>query len=359
VILPYPYDPVTQDLWLYEPVTISWTDPAPGSATIKRPYAWNPNSPLYGYRKSLMGMTARPRQLGNLAPLIEPPYTLINDPNDPVNQPVYYNSFPYQEWVISKRFMTVCSHCYGTFSDRNPLKTFVGVGALGHYQLNSYLHAVMTQSFRWIDENNNLIQQLDPTQLMAPYETDLTNYPGMVNNSDTALCESYEDLLAPTVKYVDMRSLPTGTNGWLLDSNHKILRAQFNAEWVDSRELSSGDYTVLNPDGTVAPYPTPQFTGDSSTTLWVELKPPTKKSAGDGVLARATWGISSSSWIVRDAAGVIANEAPLAPNNDLWNYMAFRGYPLDEVGLVPRRWRAATQAVEQQILDAVEGISLE
>jgi hypothetical protein len=358
MILPYVYDPVTQDLWLYESVTISWTSPSPGSATIKRPYAWNPNSPLYGYRKSLSGMTARPRQLGNLGPQ-DPPYTTINNPADPVNQPVYYNSFPFAQWVVSRRFMTICSHCYFYFGDRNPAKMFVGVGASGHYQTGSYLHAVMTQAFRWIDGDNQLIQELDPTLLMAGYITDLTNYPGMVNSSDTALVESYEDLKAPPIKYVDMRSVPAGTVGWELDSNHKIIRARFNRCFVDSRSVLQPDYTLLNPDGSEALYTFPTFEGDSSGTILVELVPPSTKEAGDGVLAWAIGGRSSSSWLTRDSVGTIATTPPLEPYNDLLDYMAFRGYPIPEIELVPRRWRAGTELVEQQILTAVQGISLE
>lgn len=358
MILPYVYDPVTQDLWLYESVTISWTSPSPGSQTIKRPYAWNPNSPLYGYRKSLSGMTARPRQLGNPGPQ-DLPWTTINDPANPVNQPVYYNSFPFAQWVVSRKFMTICSHCYSYFGDRNPSKMFIGVGASGHYQTGSYLHAVMTQAFRWIDGDNQLIQELDPTLLMAGYTTDLTNYPGMVNNSDTGLVESYVDLQAPPIKYVDMRSLPVGYVGWLLDSNHKIIRARFNKSFVDSGLVGIPVYTLLNPDGSTPPYSFPFFEGDSSSSLWVELVPPTSKEAGDGVLGFACGGISSSSFLTRSGQGTIATTPPLEADNDLWDYMASRGYPVPAIDLVTRRWRAGTERIEQEILTAVQGISFE
>lgn len=358
MILPYVYDPVTQDLWLYESVTISWTDPSPASATIKRPYAWNPNSPLYGYRKSLSGMTARPRQFGT--PLDPgPPWTTINDFADPVNQPVYYNSFPFAQWVVSRKFMTICSHCYSYFGDRNPSKMFIGVGASGHYQTGSYLHALMTQAFRWIDKDNQLIQELDPTLLMAGYTTDLTNYPGMMNDSDTALIESYVDLQAPPIKYVDMRSLPAGYVGWVIDSNHKIIRARFDSSYVDSGRIDVALYTMLNPDGSIPTDSFLSFTGDSSSSLWVELVPPTSREAGDGVLGFACGGISSTSFLTRSGQGTIATTPPLAADNDLWDYMASRGFPVPAIDLVPRRWRAGTELVEQQILTAVQGISLE
>lgn len=359
MILPYVYDPVTQDLWLYENVTVSWTSPTPGSATFKRPYAWNPNSPLYGYRKSLVGITARPRTFSTPNIGVGSPWSDINDPNAAVNQPVYYNSFPFMQWVVSRRFMTVCSHCYGFFADRNPAKTFVGVGALGHYQAGTYLHAVMTQAFRWIDHDDQLLQELDPTLLMAPYKTDLTGYPGMLNVSDTALCESYEDLKATPIQYVDMRSVPANSTVWTIDSNHKIIRGKLETAFVDSRLVETSDYKWVQPDGTPALYDFITFTHDSSSTIMVELSPPSSREAGDGVLGWTPGGLSSSSWLIRDGVGSIATTAPLAANNDLWNYMAYRGYPVAEIALVPRRWRAATERVEQQILDAVEGITLE
>jgi hypothetical protein len=358
MLIPYPYNPATQDLWLYEPITISWTFPSQGSATVYRPYAWNPNSLLYGYRKSLRGLTARLRVFGNSN--LDPTFFPYNDPNDPVNKPVYYNSFPMSQKVIASRFMHMCAHCYTAtgLSVRDPNKRLVDAGSGGHYPANGYFDALLSESFRWLDSDNSLIQHIDPQDIIGPYNSDPAVLDAFAFGLDFTMLETSFDLLAPAVTYVDARTLPLGSTAWMLDSNHKIVRYAFRSQRVLSSVLEQTESfdAAVNPDGTPCAISPIIFLHDSGTHFLVEVSPPTSAQAGDGVLGFITEEISSAAWVTVMGEGLIANTPPLKDYKVL-SYLALRG---ETVSLAQARNQGpyASQTTEQQILSTLQGIPI-
>lgn len=360
MIIPYPYDPVTQDLWLYEPITISWTYPSAGTSTVYRPYAWNPNSPLYAYRKSLRGLTARLRTFSTSN--LDARYFVYNDPNDPVNRPVYYNSYPMSQRVMANRFMHMCGHCYsvgfGSSVVRDPTKRLIDAGAGGWYSANSLFDALLSESFRWLDSDNSLIQHVDPQDIIGPYTSDPDVLSNFAVGLDFAMLETQFDLLAPPVAYVDARTYPYGSNAWMLDSNHKIVRYMFKDQRVQSGVLiqSANFQTVLNPDGTPNPVEASVFLHDSGTHFLVEVSPPTSAQAGDGVLGFVTQDISSSAWVSMQGIGAFANTPPVA-NYKVIEYLSLRGAT---VSLASARNAGpyASETVEQQIFTTLQGLPI-
>lgn len=360
MIIAYPYDPVTQDLWLYEPITISWTVPTAATATVYRPYAWNPNSPLYGYRRSLRGMTARLRTFSNAN--LDPLYFPYNDPNDPANKPVYYNTFPMSQRVIANRFIHMCGHCYsvgfGSTVNRDPSQRLIDAGTGGWYVANGYFDALLSESFRWIDADNSLIQQVDPQDLIGPYNSDPAVLAGFGVGLDFSMLETQFDLLAPPVTYVDARTYPFNGNAWMLDSNHKIVRYATKWQSISSGVLSQyGSYqSTLNPDGTPSPLAPAVFLHDSGTHFLVEISPPTSAQAGDGVLGFLTEDISSSPWISMQGVGEVANRPPLK-NYRIAEYLALRGASFS-LASARNAGPYASETVEQQILTTLQGLPI-
>ena len=366
MVIPYTYDPITQDLWLYQDHVISWTLPTPGSATIKRPFAWNPSSRLYGYRNSIIGISARPRTL-DLPNLVDPSYTSFNPPSDPKNIPVWFNSWPMTMHMVASGYMMTCKHCYGMWGTqpyelpRNTANTVIGPS---NYPDGYQIAAKLDQAFRFIDGSNN-VTPLDPRQIIA-YTTDP---PSSLNLSasvsiDLGLLESLVPTSVPRITPVDPRTLPLGATGWCLDSNHKIIRVRSTNQYVQGRRLTS-EWQAVKPDGTELPagLPVQGWSGDSGSFVLVEIKPPTSPAAGDGILGVCLGSnFSPQGWVVDgfpvqlsfdiDGDGNIADANPL-PNPYLVEYLASRGAPMIPLTQARRTGAHATETVEQQILGIV------
>lgn len=363
MLLPYTYDPVTQDVWLYEEHTLSWSLPTAGSTVIKRPYAWNPDSPLYGYRYSLAGMSARPRTMSTYYGSAIPPYDTVNPAANPVNRPVWYNSWPMTMLTIGSGMMLGCKHCYGGFywPARNAAATFVGPYPYA-YQPNTYLAAIISQAFRFIDGDNQ-VTELDPTNITV-YETDP---PNLLNLTpiDLVMFESLQPSAVSRLYPVDPRSLPFGATEYVLDSNHKIVRVTSQRQYVERQQIVTNSLAV-NPDGSAVAFPPQLFLHDSGSFALVEISPPTSVEAGDGIMGVCcASNIGTSEWVMGTSStklvfhaeeeGFIANYLPIA-NPYVPEYLSDRGKPMRPLSMARRTGSLATETVEQQILTTLNGI---
>lgn len=356
MLIPYPYIPTTQDVWLYEDHEISWSLPTAGTATIKRPYAWNPNSPLYGYRNSLVGMSARPRPMGTDYGF-SAYFDSINPKSDPVNRPVWFNSWPMTMLTAGEGFMLGCKHCYSPFysSNRDASNRFVGSGP-NSYPVGSFLAAMVGQAFRFIDGDNQ-VTQFDPA--------DITVYmydpPSQLNlgGIDLVMFEYLQASSVPRLHPVDARSLALNATAYVLDSNHKIVRLRSARQFVQAGRLYAS-FQAVNPDGSVPQTPPVMFMHDSGSFALVEIAPPTSAQAGDGIMGvcfGSNYG--PTEWIDPSAItplvfqlqadGTIATESPLQ-NPYVVEYLASRGKPMRSLSFARRTGNAATETVEQQIL---------
>jgi hypothetical protein len=358
MLIPYTYDPATQDLWLYEDYTVNVTVPSPFTIAAKRPIAWNPNSPLYGYRKSIQGITTRLRTFtqfcGNsLAEF----YSTWNDPALAVNKPVFYNSYPQHFVLISDRFMFGCLHCFGQSGARNPAQFYVGNGGFTAGGLND-----AATMFRWLDADNNVIVTRSPSTVLRGFTTD-TGY-SLQCRSDLALFELSSTVTVPPVTVVDPRNFGKDAKMWLLDSNHKIVRLkQYNSYVAAGVDTYSS--TAVAPDGSTLPGTPTVFVQDSGSFCLVEIKPPSDWNLGDGIL-----GVIAAHMDLHDqflapsvprvgyedltAVGTLANSASVPTH--LRDYCAARSSPMVALNQSWRQTALASQTVEQQILTLLQGI---
>lgn len=353
MIIPYPYDPLTQDLWLYQDQSISWTI-NPGTSTIKIPYAWNPNSPLYGYRNSLVGMSARSRVMTTPPYSVFPEYDAINPYSDPANRPVWFNSFPMTMLMFGNGMMLSCGHCIvDAYVDRSVNRYCV---ANGGYQDETYIARLMDYAFRFIDGNNN-VTALDP-RLVRMFRSDSSAYVGLDSSViDYGIYEYTLPTSIPSMQVVDPRSLPYDATGWYLDSNHKIIRMKSRLQYVQNGTVYT-KWEGVNPDGTAASLPFLGFLHDSGSFAMAEIKAPTSPAAGDGIMGLIPRGIFGPNQIIEDqvdvdlymnADGDLANLYPPVPTM-IREYLAFRNRPALPVVMASREGAPATETVEQQIL---------
>lgn len=282
-LIGYPYEPTRDDLFLYEDTNVSWSD---GSAVIKRPYAWNPSSPLYGYRKSLAGMSARYRTFSS-TPVSIPAWALAaNDIDKPVSKPAFFNSWPPSICMLNSKFALMCRHCYAVApAVRNASSFFVPQ----LYASGSYIEAVFNT--RFIDENNSFTN-LAATALMTPYTTDPA-YPNLNAGVgwDVGISEiaTGSEVSVNPVVIADPTSMVPDSPAWVIDGSDKILRARYKLAWT-GMPYEHYWFETTYPDGTpwVGDLATQQlemeYTHDSGSKVFVEISPPTSWSAGDGVL---------------------------------------------------------------------------
>lgn len=356
MLIPYPYIPATQDLWLYEDYEVSWTFPTPSSFMAKRPIAWNPDSPLYGYRDSLRGISA---QLRTFSTAYSDPslYYPWNDPNDPANKPAFFNSYPPHVRVASPLFIFACRHCGGSTVNRDPLNRVVGNGG---YAVGSMFEAVY--QYRWLNSDNQEIVNIPPTEIMLGYSFDPpTNFAG---RGDLGLTEFLTPQLVPPVQFVDPRSVQHGATAWLLDGSQKIVRLKFTRSYV-THGTQSYAFEAVSPDGSTPPIPVQTYMHDSGSIALIEISPPSSPSAGDGIMGIIPAHIvyagelvnpavsSATGYFDVQADGYIANP-PLEQH--VASYCADRGYPVMPVLPALRGGALALQSVEEEILALLEGI---
>ena len=339
-VIGYPYQPTTQDLWLYEDHTVTFTNPSSGSVATKRPISWNPNSPLYGYRRSLEGISTRLRTFSTSAysnGLSGVVYEAYNDSSLAINKPVYFNSWPMPYYLVSSKFAIVCMHCLGgSNAARNPASYVAG----GWYGLDTYL--ANAQQFRWMLHDNTFVTR-PATAVVAPFTTDAS--PALQMVSDAALVEFDTPVTGVTpIRFVDARTIAIGTRVWILDSNMKIIAAKIKKCWVVGG-VARFLVESVKPDGSAAPSGPFYFLHDSGSVILCEVTAPTNTSDGNGVLGvvpchmvsagdfDASYGFASGRPGYGEytyAVGSIATTLPPFPDPTprIRQYMADRGYPM-------------------------------
>lgn len=360
MLIGYPYDSVTQDLWLYQDLELSWALPEPGTMVVKQPYAWNPSSPLYGYRNSLAGISARLRTLDTGNPRLlygsTAPYDQYNQPSDPTKRPVWYNSFPMTFIMLANGFSVGCQHCYGFSNPRNPSNKLVGPGG---YIVGGRFDSLFTASLRWLDGSGNLIFAADPERII-PFASDTYQSIQFKMAMDLSVFECMDQSSVPPVIPVDARSLAYGQIAWLLDSNHKIIRLRSVRNYVDSGSLKSL-FKSVNPDGTESPVDVEAFMHDSGSFALAEISPPTSAAAGDGIMGVVICSLQFMTELIGGqpsiqpffppTPGSLANRPGVTRN--LYEYFSARGSPVNPLTFARRIGAHATQTVEQQILGIV------
>lgn len=331
-LIGYPYSAATQDLWLYAPETIVHTG---GTTVVDSPVAWNPGSPLYGYRWSLQGISLRKRYATVSSP--NPAFFPYNDPNDPANKWVYNNCYPMAFYAITRKHLFTCAHCYSrsTSAVRNPTQKWSGTMWTPD-TLNDKLTA-----FKWMDGDNNISDSFETSQVLAPYGTDGAPFSG----ADLVLSELEGTLSFQPMQIVDFLNLAPGATLWLLDSTMKIIRMKLTKAFVNYNQFINQSQERLEvvsmlPDGS-APADINFFLHDSGSVLLVEIEPPSSPAAGDGIMGLvASHAFSGGSYF--SSAGFYAELSAYgyrgsAPNPiNLRNYTESTGYAMKPL-VHPRR----------------------
>ena len=288
----YPYVAASQDLWLYTPRVINWTVPSAGSASIDFPSAWNPGSPLYGYRGSLQGITIRCRTqsadaLTYLGGTSYAYYSTFNNPALPQNKWAFYNSYPMPVYMLGAKLGWTCAHCVasGSVVERDPAVTWDSVHGPG--SLNYYL-----QVFEWMNKDNVIDNVRSPSQMLKGYTRDTPT--DLYAGTDLLIVESVTPLTVEPIQVVDLRTLSPGSTVWELDSAMKIIRHKLVGASVYSQVGLTSQAVPNIPMGHVALQAvTPDgltnvlighYLHDSGSVLFAEISPPTSAAAGDGVL---------------------------------------------------------------------------
>lgn len=306
-LISYLYEPALHDLYLYEDHPISWSDP-PGSLVVKRPYAYNPTSWLYGYRKSLQGLNAYYRTgttWSGLSSYFE------NEASSPNTQWVVYNTYvPLKGIFVSSRLGFNSEHWVQSLVYRDPAYTY-----LPGPVFNPDGPLVASTNVRFI-RHDDVVFDYSPSQVIWQYrkvDPAFGDFSAISGNSslvyaDVAAIELTFDLPVDPVKVVDVSTL-AGQRGWMLDSNNKIIEIDFFGSGY-ARGGNPGDYTVRTlrsaPDPTAIQSSVVLFNHDSGSRLLVELEPPTSASAGDGVLGVVMSAVKGSN----DFVGRVNPRAP-------------------------------------------------
>lgn len=281
------YDPSTQDLFLYEDYTVTWSNPSPGSVAVKKAYAWNPDCVLYGYRKSLEGISVPYRNFSTYAlygitgvdGVCAAAVEIVNPVANPVNRPIWYNSFPPLFRFTTKRLTHWCAHAFN-LGNRD-----LGATMADMYAANGYLDKMLQPRFI---AHNNVECVLSKTDIELPYVYDQaygTNFqasgPYML---DLAIAESTVEFPLNPVTSVDIGSGPDKTWYYLNAGNLTVQKAYVrstqsnHAGFAQNRQgtfmLQDQDYDSV-------------FLHDSGSLFLREVRSPTSPEAGDGIMGVA------------------------------------------------------------------------
>jgi hypothetical protein len=350
MLISSPYNPATMDLWLYEDHQITWTSPSPGSLWVKRPYAWNPNSWLYGYRKSLVGINATYRTLETSS---GSSVYGANDASDPVNKPVFFNSFvPFKAKLISSRVMFTCNHWNPALSYRNPSATYAN-----QYAANSAF--IAKTLVRFIDHDDTIYDRT-PADVIYPYRyvspaygTNISVVTSTATVEDLAFCELATDAPVAPMQIVDPRTCPLGTPTYYLDSNYKIIPLQYDGAYRDAitGNVQYRSQYVATAYGSVA-----AFQHDSGSSAYMEIKPPTSAAAGDGVLgAVVSSELGSTDFTISKRYGIAVLDDLGFSSQPAVAYLASLGltYPNYVKRQRQNSEQLASEAVAQQMLSTL------
>lgn len=365
--IPYTYVPAQQDLFLYEDFLVTWSG---GSKTVKRAVAWNPTSPLFGYRKSLVGLCARHRTFSTYCGASNQtnfePFNAFND----ANKPAFFNSFPPRFITIGRLFMLNCLHCFTTGNvNRDTSKRWEGPGG---FAVDSELAASM--AFRWIDHDDTVLQEISPEDVILSFKQDpsfaaLNTIKDSANgNSDVEICETLTDMLAPPIVLADIRTAGLNATAWMLDGSDKIIRCGVTKAFVDSGHDQYALQAQTPAGVAITSFPTvTQFLHDSGSLVLVEISPPTSVAAGDGVMGLMpahvfsvgdfTTGTQTRTGFGQlSALGSFAASA-VDSNLSIREYCAFRGSAMPSMRMARVTDSIATEVKELEILDKAESVS--
>lgn len=287
------YDPLKQDLFLYQDEVVTWTG---GSATVKAPYAWNPNSLLYDYRRSLEGIRAPYRIFGTpgYAPG-EPPFPPgsakaqieVNNPVVPANYPIWRNSWPPTSRMISKRLWLSCGHCYGT--GNSPIRSQVSNLTLDDMYGGVGTYANAMSQMRFIDGDNNIVV-LQKSLFEHPYDRDFDSelnqlqYVSGPYATDAYVSAYSQDFPFNPVVSIDVGSVPLNQNWYYLNAGNLVIQ-RIRAHGYGKTQVVSMNSHGMEIDR-FYPFDYP-YSHDSGSLFVTEIKPPSSIGAGDGVLGVA------------------------------------------------------------------------
>lgn len=383
-----PYNPATDDLWLYRQEVSTYGS---STQTLTRPYAWNPNSRLYGYRNSLQALRANNRTLGtyvfnSFTGLDVPTYQYFAaiTPDTPENKPCYYNSWP-PTWVkASDQHLYICRHCFDAtvFSQRNPSSSFANYYGDSNHVLIGY---------RWIKSDNTLISK-NPSDFTEPYFLDGDFVAGdPCPQGDVACIDLKNSLDVPAINFVNPQTITQGTQGFVIDCNGKIMDFTFITAFVRDTAGVQADENYLFPmvgfanTGQAFAFMFMETEGnqniwlhDSGDLWFVEISPPSSPLAGDGVLAMIPGHVVrlSNHYNKEVLGNEIADNVFTSPNvidprymaticpsslsveyQNWASYWASRGAPYTFLDAPRANQALSSESVEQQILSAVQQLT--
>lgn len=338
------------DLWLYEDHQITWTVPSAGSLWVKRPYAWNPNSWLYGYRKSLTGINAIYRVMAT-----DSGYSTFgaNVASDPVNRPVFYNSFvPFKAKLISEKVMVTCNHWNPALSFRNAAATYGNQYAAGSQFVASTL-------VRFIDHDNTIYDRT-PSDVIYPYRyvspafgTNIAVLTSTTAVADLAVCELTTNAPVAPVQIVDPRTCPLGTPTYYLDSNYKIIPLEYAGS---DRNATTGNVEFKSRYVPTAYGIVAAFTHDSGSSAFMEIKAPSSPAAGDGILGLVVSSeIGGTDFTLSNPYGIAVLDDSGFSSQPGVAYLNSLGltYPMYSKWQRPNSAQLASETVAQQILSTL------
>jgi hypothetical protein len=379
MITTQPYNPTTDDMFLYEDHEVTWSG---GSTIYKRAYAWNPNGRLYGYRRSLEGLAIPYRTFSTeKALLAAPDYSYycdqVNPKSDPVNKPLWWNSWPPLSRMVSKNHLLMCAHCF--FSPTNvDRQAHLGQTLDNLYTPGSSLNARL--NLRFIDGDDNAID-IPKTEFEYPYTYDsgatgpfitsaLTRGTGgPLRSQDMASSVMSSGFPFNPLTQILPNSRPTDYEPYLLNAgNLTVQRGRLNRigrlgaalPGVELLRASPYDVIYLHDSGTLFAYP---------------LSEPTSPEAGDGVLG-IVWGHvefpfrSDTNHPDTPRFAAPPRTAPYQPfqpgivedgndaMTDFRNYWIERGYPFPQARRLPKQdgFSAATIATVNELRTKVQTI---
>lgn len=383
-----PYNPATDDLWLYRQEVSTYGS---STQTLTRPYAWNPNSRLYGYRNSLQALRASNRTLGTyvLIPfggLGNPAYQYFAaiTPDTPANKACYYNSWP-PTWIkASDQHLYICRHCFdvSSSSQRNPSSSFVNYYGDSNHVLIGY---------RWIKSDNTIISK-NPSDFTEPYVLDGDVSAGTpVSTADVACIDLKNSLDVPAINFVNAQTITQGTRGFVIDCNGKIMDFTFITAFVRDTDGVQANANYLFPmvgspnSGQAFVFMFMETEGnrniwlhDSGDLWFVEISPPSSLLAGDGVLGMIPGHVvtlanhyntevlgseiaenvfSSPNVIDGRYMGIICPSNLSVEYQNWAYYWASRGAPYTFLDAPRANQALSSESVEQQILNIVQQLT--
>lgn len=363
--LAYPYNATTQDLWLYANETIVHSG---GTTVVLKPVAWNPNSPLYGYRRSLQGISLRRRlvtstAVAHLSALSYAQCAAVNNPADPANQWVFNNCYPMPVYAVTKKLMFCCQHCFLLSAGaRNPALSWSG----GVFSVDSLNDKLM--GFQWMDGDNVITDDISPSDVIKPYNSDTV--PSLTTTQDLAITElaGSRELSFEPMKIVDPRTLAPGSTLWSVDSAMKIVRLKYIKSPItplyqgstEARERY--DLRTMLPDGSAESF-VHYYLHDSGSVAFGVISEPTSAAAGDGVLGvvpkhlynGAEFNTQSFGYGEYEGFGAIAS---LSRGSTIRNYFTQRGYPLNYQQALRQHTDLALVSTCDRIVEKVDQLTI-